>query len=83
MKKDRLYLGLIGIVLLIAGLSFMQHQLASSDVTYQVQRGDTLHKIARRYGVTVDTLRMVNGISGDVMISRIQEICKNLKILDS
>ena len=67
MKKDHLYLGLLGAALLIGGFSFLQHQYAPSHLTHQVQSGDTLHKIARRYGVDVDTLRSINGIKGDLI----------------
>lgn len=35
--------------------------------THRVVAGDTLSKIARRYGTTVSTLRAANGISGDLI----------------
>jgi murein DD-endopeptidase MepM/ murein hydrolase activator NlpD len=36
-------------------------------VTYTVVKGDSLSKIARAHGVTVDALRQANGISGDLI----------------
>ena len=40
---------------------------APPPLEYTVVRGDTLSKIAREYGVTVDDLRSANGISGDLI----------------
>ncbi|MFT5685279.1 MAG: murein DD-endopeptidase MepM/ murein hydrolase activator NlpD [Myxococcota bacterium] len=40
---------------------------APPPITYTVVKGDSLSKIAREYGVTVDALRQVNGISGDLI----------------
>ncbi len=34
---------------------------------YEVKRGDTLSKIAKRFGTTVASLRQTNGISGDLI----------------
>ncbi|RIH90199.1 Endolytic peptidoglycan transglycosylase RlpA [Calidithermus terrae] len=34
---------------------------------YRVQKGDTLYSIARRYGTTVEALKALNGLSGDVI----------------
>ena len=43
------------------------HFFAEPSVEYTVKRGDTLGKIAKAYGVTVDELRSWNGISGDLI----------------
>lgn len=40
---------------------------APPPVTYTVVKGDTLSRIAREYGVSVDALRQANGISGDLI----------------
>ena len=40
----------------------------SGGLTYIVQRGDTLFSIARRFGVTVEQLRRLNGIGSDNLI---------------
>ncbi len=37
-------------------------------ITYVVQRGDTLFSIARRFGVTLEQLRQLNGIGSDNLI---------------
>lgn len=37
------------------------------ELEYQVQPGDTLWRIANRYSVSVDTLRAVNGLAGDLL----------------
>ncbi len=37
-------------------------------ITYVVQRGDTLFSIAKRFGVTVEQLRQLNGIGSDNLI---------------
>ena len=41
---------------------------SASDSTYVIQRGDTLAKIATRYGVTVKALTDLNGIKNPNMI---------------
>ncbi|HXF48001.1 MAG TPA: LysM peptidoglycan-binding domain-containing protein [Verrucomicrobiae bacterium] len=39
----------------------------SSKGTYRVRRGDTLGKIARRFGVTVDALKQANNLDSDIV----------------
>ena len=41
---------------------------ASRPSSYRVRRGDTLTKIARRFGVTIDDLRTWNGMSSDRIV---------------
>ena len=41
---------------------------------YEVQKGDTLYSIGRRYGVTVDVLRKLNGLSDQDAIQPGQEL---------
>jgi membrane-bound lytic murein transglycosylase D len=38
-----------------------------SRVVYRVKRGDTLSSIARRHGITVDSVRALNRIRGTVI----------------
>lgn len=40
---------------------------ADPSIEYTVERGDTLGRIAKHHGVTVDELRQWNGISGDLI----------------
>ncbi len=39
----------------------------TSPVTYTVQPGDSLWLIAQRYGTTVDAIRRLNGLTGDML----------------
>ncbi len=43
-------------------------------VKYKVRKGDNLTKIGRKYGVSVNSLRRANGISGDLI--RIGQVLK-------
>ena len=59
-------LGLVlGGMLIVAGCSSSQSpQIAGrSQGTYTIRRGDTLHHIAQRYGVSVSSLMSANGIT--------------------
>lgn len=40
-------------------------QTASKPILHEVQSGETLYRISRMYGVTVDDLRRLNNITGD------------------
>ncbi len=40
---------------------------ASGPQTYTVSRGDTLFSIAQRHGVTVNAIRMANGLTSDII----------------
>lgn len=42
-------------------------QFSPSDLSYEVQSGDTLTKIAKKYHVTVELLRVCNGLRGDLV----------------
>ncbi len=42
-------------------------QFSPSDLSYEVQSGDTLTKIARKHHVTVELLRVCNGLRGDLV----------------
>jgi len=45
---------------------------AAGETVYIVQAGDTLTKIARQFGTTVDAIRQANGISGDLIYPKQQ-----------
>ncbi|WP_051822502.1 LysM peptidoglycan-binding domain-containing protein [Desulfonatronum thiodismutans] len=47
------------------GPTEQQRPAASRPVTHEVQPGETLFRISRAYGVSVDDLRRLNNISGD------------------
>ena len=42
---------------------------APATSTHVVQQGETLFRIATRYGITVDELRAANGITGDLIFA--------------
>ena len=52
---------------LVPGLLASQENGMTAEVTHRVRRGDTLWRIARTYGTTVETLRRDNGLSGDFL----------------
>ena len=39
----------------------------STSTYHKVQSGDTLYSIARRYNTSVNQLKQVNGLTGDVI----------------
>ncbi len=54
---------LISILMLITASLF-------ADITYKVEKGDTLYSISRKYQITVAELRTANNLSeNDVIIS--------------
>lgn len=59
MGKYRRHILIILVVTLLTGLLIIR---VGANWTYTVKRGDTLHSIARRVGVTVGTLRSWNGL---------------------
>jgi len=72
-------LGLVlGGMLIAAGCSSSKsaHYNSRTQGTYTVRRGDTLHHIAQRYGVSVSSLMSANGISNarDLQVGRVLTI---------
>lgn len=61
-----LFLLLMVVVLLAPTVAFAEPETAS--IVYVVQRGDTLARIAARYGVTVSALASANGIRNPNLI---------------
>ena len=58
MTGDTLYIGQV--------LKIPSSQ-AEPYLEYTVQAGDTLWLLSRRYGTTVDAIKKLNGLSGDVI----------------
>jgi len=69
MKKSSLIFLLVNLLLItINGISFAQEQPENGPV-YIVQEGDNLWSIALRFGVSLDELKVLNGISDEGQIS--------------
>ncbi|KAA3661899.1 MAG: LysM peptidoglycan-binding domain-containing protein [Chloroflexi bacterium] len=52
----------------MAGLQALADPVATAQpMRYQVQQGDTLFSIARRFGVSVDVLRAANGLTDNTI----------------
>jgi len=45
-----------------------QPEPLKGDVTYEVRKGDTLSKISREYGVSVESIKAVNRINADKIV---------------
>lgn len=44
------------------------YQSSGSSTTHTVVRGDSLWKISRQYGVSIDDIKQANGLSSDVAV---------------
>jgi len=54
-----------------------QQDMASNEITHRVNRGDTLWRIANRYGTSVQQLRRMNGKTGDsLQVGQVLKISK-------
>ena len=62
MKK---IIGLFALIASVGGLYLYSTQ--DKHHTYEVIKGDSLHKIAKQYSVSVDELRQWNQLSGDLI----------------
>lgn len=49
----------------LLGIVFFVCSIPTYAWTYNIQRGDTLYLLSRRYGTTVETLKAVNRLPGD------------------
>ena len=65
MKSYKLKGFLLIFVLFAVSLSLAGQSLAAD---YAVKRGDTLHKIANKYGITVQELMSANGLNSDIVL---------------
>lgn len=60
-----------------AGSSAHQRVVAANETTHRVNRGDTLWRIASRYGTSVQQLRRVNGAASDsLQVGQVLKISK-------
>jgi LysM repeat protein len=59
------------------GVAGSKQMVASNETTHRVNRGDTLWRIASRYGTSVQQLRRVNGnASDDLQVGQVLKISK-------
>ncbi|MEZ5572544.1 MAG: DUF5715 family protein [Halioglobus sp.] len=58
----------------VASTGSRQDVMAANEITHRVNRGDTLWRIANRYGTSVQQLRRVNGKTGDSL--RVGQVLK-------
>lgn len=49
----------------LPGKTEQKNEKEAQPNTYQVQAGDTLYSISRRFGITVDELKRLNGLAGN------------------
>ncbi len=54
-------------LLALGGLAFGPEPPAARAAAYQVQQGDSLYLIAKRYNTTVSALQQANGLAGDYL----------------
>jgi len=54
----------MGLIVLFVTFGLCQEILAKE---YKVRRGDTLHKISKKFGVTTESLRNANGLTGSAL----------------
>jgi len=52
---------------LVAGLNNLPAEERVQSRSHEVKRGDTMHDVARRYGVTPETVRSANGVKGNIL----------------
>lgn len=64
--KKRIIVWILSIVFAIGGLLTVSTGV-NADWTYTVKRGDTLYKIARKTGTTINAIRKRNGMRGWVL----------------
>jgi LysM repeat protein len=65
MKK---YVALILCMILIMQINISTTQASNNSNIYVVKSGDTLPKIARKYGTSVKNLKLTNGLQSDLLI---------------
>lgn len=63
----RLFLLWVGLIVLFITLGLCQETVAKE---YKVKRGDTLVSISKKFGVTTEALRDVNGLTGSTLKSK-------------
>lgn len=60
---------LVMMMLMLSGCQLLESMTepAPEPVTHTVQRGDTLWKISKQHGVSIDEIKAANGLSGDTI----------------
>ncbi|MTV48589.1 LysM peptidoglycan-binding domain-containing protein [Heliobacillus mobilis] len=70
MQRNHLYSFVLSGILLLSGLTFLSPRADAAGANpslYYVQKGDSLYRVAARYGISVDVLKGANGIYGDMI----------------
>jgi peptidoglycan endopeptidase LytE len=63
MMRRRIFLWM-GLIVLFVTFGLCQEILAKE---YKVRRGDTLHQISKKFGVTTESLQTANGLTGSAL----------------
>ncbi|MBC9782931.1 LysM peptidoglycan-binding domain-containing protein [Heliobacterium chlorum] len=70
MKRKHLYSFVLSGLLLLGGFTFLSSRAdaaAANPSLYTVQKGDSLYRVAIRFGISVDVLKGANGLYSDMI----------------
>jgi len=63
---------------MVLGDSYVKYEPAKTEFNHKVVKGDTLYSISKRYNLTVDELKSLNGLSNtDISIGQELQVSKN------